>query len=97
MDSKRFINAEIWSDNGTRLDGVNRGDRKDYGILYKRPSFIPRKHRGKLITRLIVTVHGSNKMQPINYVATYGGYPNCHHVIYDYDGGFIHEDRGMKI
>lgn len=47
----RLVSSQVWTNRGYRIDGANRGDRPDYGVLMMRPDTVERKSRGEAAAR----------------------------------------------
>lgn len=74
--------GEIWTNKGFRIDGANRGDRKDCGILMLRPEVVQLKSRGKRLHDMTVIVNDADRERVEYIVADYGKYPENHEIIY---------------
>ena len=81
---ERATQAQIWTENGYRIDGANRGDRHDNGITVYRPAFIPRTHRGKRLRDLCIYVSTEDRQTITGIIATYGRYPET--ITQEYSG-----------
>ena len=86
---ERATQAQIWTENGHRIDGANRGDRHDNGITVYRPAFIPRTHRGKRLRDLCVYVSTEDRQTITGIIATYGHYPDT--ITQEYTGEALKE------
>lgn len=72
---EKATRAEVWTENGTRIDGANRGDRHDNGITVYRPDSIPRKIKNKIINKLYIIVDTEDRQTITAINAIYGHYP----------------------
>ena len=72
----KAVQAEVWTESGTRIDGANRGDRHDNGITVYRPDSIPRKHRNRVINKLFIIVDKDDRQTIKGFTAVYGHYPD---------------------
>lgn len=72
---EKATRAQVWTENGHRIDGANRGDHHDNGITVYRPDAIPRKHRGRILRDLLIQVSTADEQTITAIVATYGHYP----------------------
>ena len=77
-----LVSSEVWTNRGSRIDGANRGDRPDYGVLLMRPETVDRKSRGKLIRKMTVIVNDADRERVEYIVARYGNYPDNHEVVF---------------
>lgn len=68
--------AEIWTEDGHRIDGACRGDRPDYGITVLRPEFIPRTKRHRVLKWLYIQVDATDRETITGICAHYGSYPD---------------------
>lgn len=84
---ERATHAEIWTENGHRIDGANRGDRHDNGVTVYRPEFIPCTVKGKTLQKLHIYVSAEDRQTVTGITATYGHYPET--VTRDYTGDSI--------
>ena len=78
----RLVSSQVWTNRGYRIDGANRGDRHDYGVLMMRPDTVERKSRGKLLRSMTIIVNDTDRERVEYIVADYGTYPEKHEVIY---------------
>lgn len=77
-----LVSSEVWTNRGYRIDGANRGDRHDYGVLMMRPDTVERKSRGKRLHNMTVIVDDADRERVDYIVASYGRYPEKHEVVY---------------
>ena len=68
--------AEIWTDDGHRIDGANRGDRTDLGITIARPQEIAQRIGNRALMRLIVTIDHADRQTIKQISARYGTWPD---------------------
>ena len=70
--------AQVWTDNGHRIDDGNRY-RCD-AIILLRPDCVPMKDKGKRLARMTVVVQNEDRETILFITADYGRFPDNHSV-----------------
>ena len=81
---EKATQAEIWTENGHRIDGANRGDRHDNGVTVYRPDCVPRTHKGRKLAKLYITVSAEDRETITEIIAHYGHYPEHVDVLHSF-------------